>query len=183
MEAFTYFADPLHFAYLAEPGTPCDFCGSTAVAFDGVGVYGHEPVNAICPRCLKAGRLAEIGASTNEVSVQELSRLLGSESRARAVAREIERCTPALPTWQDHQWPISGSELPVFVKIACRHDFTDPDALFTAIPEELRFEHTSEWFWSMLPEAKITSIADGNYDTSFYLFRHSRGELCTWDCN
>jgi len=183
MDTFRYFADPLHFAYLAETGTPCDFCGSTALAFDGEGLFGTDPVTAICPACLKAGRLADIGASTNEVSVEELATVLQSESRARAMAEEVERCTPALPTWQDHPWPISDGGLPIFIKIASRPDFAGPEDLFRAIPEHLRSKRAPEEFWSMLPEPTITSIADAHYDTSFYLFRDSKGLLCTWDCS
>ena len=183
MEDFTYFADPLRFAHLADPGTLCDFCGGAGVAFDGGGFYGTRSVGAICPRCLKVGRLAEIGATTNEVAVPNLARLVGSEERARELILEIESRTPALPTWQDRVWPFSAGEFPTFIKIASRSDFVDQSDLFDAIPDELRFGHDAEELWSMLPESPITSVADGNYDTSFYLFRGSKGKICTWDCS
>ena len=183
MEHFRYFADPTHFSYLADAGTPCDFCAATDLTFDGSGYYGTRKVRAICPPCLRAGRLAEIGASTNEVAVADLSRLLGSEERAREVVREIECCTPALPTWQDREWPFVNGEFPRFMKIASRTDFVDKIELYESVPEAERLAHDADALWEMLPEARISSLADGNYDTSFYLFEHSKGKLCTWDCS
>jgi len=183
MEDFPYFADPLHFAHLADPGTPCDLCGDIGAVFDAQGFYGTQPLHAICSACLKGGRLADVGASTNEVAMAELVRLLGSEERAHELRVEIECRTPALPTWQDRRWPLVGGEFPRFIKIASRPDCIDPEDLLASIPEEFRFGHDAQGLWDMLPEAPITSIADGNYDTSFYLFSSSKGKLCTWDSN
>lgn len=158
-------------------------CDDIDGVFDARGFYGTQPLNAVCSVCLKAGRLAEIGASTNEVAVQELVRLLGSEERADEVRVEIECRTPALPTWQDRQWPILDGECPRFIKIASRPDFMDQEDFLTSIPEELRLGQNAQTLWDMLPREPITSIADGNYHTSFYLFSGSRGKLCRWDCS
>ena len=68
MEDFPYFSDPLHFAHLADPGTPCDFCGDIGAVFDAQGFYGTQPLDAICSVCLKGGRLAEVGASNERGS-------------------------------------------------------------------------------------------------------------------
>jgi uncharacterized protein CbrC (UPF0167 family) len=183
MRSFTYFADPLHFAHLAAPGTPCDFCRRRELAFDGGGFYGERDVQAICVDCLRSGRLRDVGASTNEVTVTNLAQRLGSEQRARDVKLEIECCTPALPTWQDREWPFFDGEFPCFIKIASQPDFVDKDDLYRSIPEHYRFGRDADEFWSLLPATRITSLADGNYDTSFYLFRLTTGKLCTWDCN
>ena len=183
MEEFQYFADPLRFSHLAASGTPCDFCRSTSVSFDAGGFYGTQEVEAICAGCLKSGRLTEIGVTTNEVRVRDLARVVGSEDRARELTREIECCTPALPTWQSREWPFVAGEFPTFVKIASRPDFADSGEFLSSIPEKLLFGRDADEFWDMLPETRITSIADGNYDTSFYLFEHRGGKLCTWDCS
>ena len=156
MEPFRYFADPAHFSHLADAGTPCDFCAETALTFDGSGYYGTRDVGAICARCLRTGKLAEIDVSTNEVAVSDLPSLLGSEKRAREVVREIECCTPALPTWQDREWPFLNGEFPRFIKIASRVDFVDKVDLYDSVPEAERLGHDADALWDMLP--------DGSYE-------------------
>lgn len=35
----------------------------------------------------------------------------------------------------------------------------------------------------MLPDKVVTSIKDGNYDVSFYLFDDNGAKVVTWDCS
>jgi uncharacterized protein CbrC (UPF0167 family) len=180
---FEYFADPMNFAHLAKSGTLCNFCQSDGPCFDGAGFYGMVEDYSVCPDCLRAGRLAEDGVSTNEVTDTDLVDSVGSKSRAAELVRIIEHCTPALPTWQDREWPFIDGEPCRFVKIASQQDFSGPDELFNAVPELDRLGHDAGSLWEMLPDKRITSIVDGNYDVSFYLFEVGTQKLCTWDCS
>ncbi|HBG08194.1 MAG: hypothetical protein A2075_02125 [Geobacteraceae bacterium GWC2_58_44] len=183
MVTFKYFDDPMKFSYLTEGEVACSICGSVEVCFDGGGFYGDRKIEAICPNCLKEGKLIDLEISTNEVTVPDLAEQLGSKELAQELTVIIEHCTPPLPTWQDKEWPFKDGDFCKFIKIASQSDFSNPEELFDAIDESLRFDHSATAFWEMLPEAEITCIEDGNYDTSFYLFMAGRNKIVTWDCN
>jgi uncharacterized protein CbrC (UPF0167 family) len=183
MVTFKYFADPMNFSYLTKGKETCSICGSVEMCFDGRGFYGVKRIDAICPECLKEGKLIELGISTNEVAEPNLEEKLGSKDLAQELRRIIEHCTPPLPTWQDKEWPFNNGDFCIFIKIASQKDFKDPEALFNSIDESLHYGRDAAEFWEMLPETEITCIDDGNYDTSFYLFMSGDKKVVTWDCN
>jgi len=183
MIIFKYFDDPMNFSYLTKGEQACSICGSVEICFDGGGFYGCKRIDSICPKCLQAGKLIELGISTNEVSESNLEEKLGSKELALELTRIVEHCTPPLPTWQDKEWPFKNGDFCKFIKIASQKDFNGPEELFNSIDEELHFGRDAAEFWEMLPDTKITCIEDGNYDTSFYLFMSGEQKVVTWDCN
>jgi uncharacterized protein CbrC (UPF0167 family) len=166
---------------MCEGDVECSICHAQCQCFDGSGFFGSGSVQAVCPDCLSCGRLIEMDIETNEVNDRRAEAVLGQSWND--IVNVVCHMTPALPTWQDNEWPLGKDDLCVFVKIADRHDFTDKDELIRSIPDDLRFGHSSADFWGMLPDKKITSIADGNYDVSFYLFDDNGSKVVTWDCN
>jgi uncharacterized protein CbrC (UPF0167 family) len=182
MIEFPYFADPERFSYMTKVIVACEVCGSQEKCFDTAGCYGTGSVEAICPKCLKSGKLIEFDVCTNDVGGSLAGKLkpdFDEESHSNIIAY----CTPPLPTWQDMEWPIKNGDFCRFVKIASKPDFLDKNELFAAIPEEYHFGRDADEFWEMLPEGKITNLEDGNYDVSFYLFMAGPDKVVIWDCN
>ena len=182
MITFPYFADPVNFAYLAEPGTQCGVCGLPELCFDTAGCTGTGSITAACPSCLKTGKLIEIDVSTNDVGGDYASKLNPSLDAAEH-STVIAYCTPQLPTWQDMEWPILEGDFCRFIKIASRTDFTSKEELLSLIPQRDWNGRDAGELWDMVPEARITNLKDGNFDVSFYLFASKTQKLVLWDCN
>src|SRR6478735_34647 len=119
---FTYFADPIAFAYIAEPDAECHFCKSSGECLDGDNLAGLETITAVCLSCLKAGRLLELDISTNQILTSALDPKLGD---LESISNEIVYSTPSLPTWQDSFWPIKNGRPYRFIKIASKRDYVD----------------------------------------------------------
>lgn len=160
----------------------CKICRAEEKCFDTSGCYGSGSIEAVCPNCLKSGKLVALDVCTNDVG-GSFAEKLRPDLDAEAHSNIIVYCTPRLPAWQDMQWPIKNGDFCRFVKIASQQDFLDKNDLFAAIPEDDHFGRDADVFWEMLPDKKITNLDDGNYDTSFYLFTAGSEKVVLWDCN
>lgn len=175
---FTYFADPLAFAFMAEPDTECHFCRSTEDCLDGYCLRGVETVEAVCFSCLRDGRLMDLEIAANEIDRAALD---PGKCDPPAVADEITYRTPPLPTWQDGLWPVKGGRACRFLKIASRQDYASKEEFLGSLHE--CGDHDAGELWDLLPEHQINHLKDGQYDISFYLFDDDGTKLTVWDAN
>jgi hypothetical protein len=126
---------------------------------------------------MQAGRLVDLEVSANEIDASGLDpRVVDVEG----AAREITYCTPSVPTWQDSFWPIKNGRPYRFVKIASKVDYESKEHFLGSLLEN---SDDPEWLWDMLPNHRIGTIKEGQYDVSFYLFEHGADKLTTWDAN
>lgn len=175
--SFKYFKNPIAFAYMAEKGVACHFCGATSDCLDGTHFFGQEDIGAICFTCMKTGRLIELDISTNEIDEFSLdSRIEDSDQ----VANEITYCTPSVPTWQDSSWPVKNGRPYKFIKIASKLDYESKAQFLSSLFEK---SEDPEWLWNMLPDHKIENMEEGQYDISFYLYELKGDIITTWDAN
>ena len=172
MTEFKYFRDPKNFAHRTDGPKDCSVCGAKGVWFDAGGLYGTREIACICDACLAAGRLQELEIETNEAF-----------EGTPAQKEEIVFRTPALPTWQDRCWPFIDGDYCVFEKIASRHDFADLAEFKSSFTKQDQETSDLDGLWNMLPSKTITSIQDGNYDVSVYLFSRNGKKHCTWDAS
>mmetsp|Transcript_23596 Transcript_23596/g.33103 ORF Transcript_23596/g.33103 Transcript_23596/m.33103 type:complete len:247 (-) Transcript_23596:279-1019(-) len=171
---FPYFRNPQNFATRTNERKPCSICNKKGIWLDGGGLYGEQEIDCICDKCLVQGKLKELGITTNEASAQDSSK-----------NDIIEYCTPPLPTWQDRLWPYQENDYCIFEKIASKTDFTSKDEFLHSFSQEDQDMCDLDDIWeNYVIDAPITSIQDGNYDTSIYLFTTSSGKkYCTMDAN
>lgn len=183
MIIFPYFEDPENFSYVTDGPGKCEICGNIEVCFDTAGYYGSQAPDAVCPSCLKDGKLIELDAAANDIPLAKLREELRQDLDVESHANLLAYCTPKVPTWQDADWPIRNGDFCKFIKIASRRDFSDKHELFEAIPVDYHFGRNADEFWEMIPDAKITSLKNGNYDISFYLYMSGEQKVVLWDCN
>lgn len=170
---FRYFRDPLNFAYRTDEAKACSICGEVGVWLDAGGFYGSNEIECICDRCLAEGKLAELDIETNEGTE-------GTQEQQDIIAFR----TPALPTWQDRWWPYMDGDYCVFEKIASKPDFENKEEFIQSFSKEDQDSSDLSDIWdNYLPEQKITSIKDGNYNISIYLFTRNGNKHCTWDAS
>ncbi|MFT5029161.1 MAG: hypothetical protein ACI9VS_001596 [Candidatus Binatia bacterium] len=169
---FKYFRDPKNFAYKIDDSRPCSLCGKEGVWFDGGGFYGVADIDCICETCLADGKLKALEIEINEA-------FEGTEEQKE----EIVYRTPALPTWQELRWPFVDGDYCVFEKIASKSDFADKEEFEGAFTEEEKKISDLDAVWDRMPAKTITSIQDGNYDVSVYLFSRNGSKHCTWDAS
>ena len=169
---FRYFRDPENFSFRTDESKSCSICGREGVWLDGGGFYGSADIECICDSCLAEGKLKELDIETNEA-------FEGTDEQKE----EIIFKTPALPTWQDRCWPFLDGDYCIFEKIASKPDFADKEDFKASFPEEERKISDLDGVWDMLPTKAITSIKDGNYDVSVYLFTRNGKKHCTWDAS
>jgi uncharacterized protein CbrC (UPF0167 family) len=170
---FRYFRNPKDYAFRTDEAKPCSVCGKEGIWFDGGGFYGADDIDCICDTCLSEGKLKELEIETNEA-------FEGSEEQRE----EIVFRTPALPTWQDRCWPFRDGDYCQFEKIASKVDFTDKTEFISSFSKEDQENSDLSDIWeNYLPEKPITSIQDGNYDISIYLFTRNGQKHCTWDAS
>lgn len=170
---FKYFRDPQRFAFRTDAPKQCSVCGEVGVWLDAGGFYGSRDIDCICDHCLAEGKLKELEIETNEA-------FEGTESQKE----EIMHRTPALPTWQDRCWPFFEGDYCIFEKIASKPDFSNKDEFINSFSEDDRESSDLDDIWeNYLLDKAITSIEDGNYDISIYLFTRNGRKHCIWDAS
>ncbi len=126
--SFKYFADPHMFStYSAEP-MECDICHQILPGYPDA-YFGDENgpnIRFVCEPDLHLGKLADVGAAANiadehelRVQITELRKdwdEVKIEQYVQQQTREIEACTPSIPTWQDYEWPVHCSDYMRYVK-------------------------------------------------------------------
>jgi len=183
MIQFKYFAEPMNFSFITKQMDGCSICGSNEICFDTTGYYGTNSIECICPKCLKDGKLIELDICANDLPYDFKNESLTDQSNIDDLTNEIVYRTPRLPTWQDMRWPIKNGDFCRFIKIASKVDFQNPEDLFYSISSGYKKDKNAAQLWDMLPSKKITSLEDGNYNVSFYLFDSFGEKVVTWDCN
>ena len=170
---FRYFRYPRHFALRTEDAKPCSICKNEGIWLDGCGFYGSATIECICDTCLSEGKLQALNIETNEAFYGT------AEQQTEIIFR-----TPALPTWQDRNWPFRDGDYCVFEKIASKLDFADKAEFISSFSDEDQQNSDLSDIWERyLSDKRITSIRDGNYDISIYLFTRNGRKHCTWDAS
>ncbi|PCJ21248.1 MAG: hypothetical protein COB02_01295 [Candidatus Cloacimonadota bacterium] len=166
---FKYFENPEKYSYLEKSSTTCCICNEEKSILYSIATDDFE---CCCNECLLEGKLIEAGTWINDCDPNNYD------------SNVITYQTPPLPTWQDLNWPIVDGTFCVFIKLASKVDFDNNIEKFrsAALPIEVDLSQIEE-LWEALPNKKITSLQDGNYDTSFYLFRHNESYYWIWDAS
>lgn len=168
---FKYFRYPEKFAFRSDGPTPCSVCGIVEICFDAGGYSGVNDLDFICSKCLKDGKLLNLGIEAN-MNFDD-----GSEA-----SNIITYKTPALPCWQDTIWPMIGGEFPVFECIASVEDFENKDEFLDTFIESDQTKEEIEWLWETLPRKKLKHYSEGG-DISVYLFSLNQKKYWVWDAN
>lgn len=128
-------------------------------------------------KCLDEGKLKGLDLTTNCSTGQ------GTKTQNN----QIEFRTPKLPTWQDMYWPYSVEDRDyyIFEKLASKPDFSGKEEFINSFSQEDQDSLDLNDLWeNFLVDRPITSLEDGNFDTSFYLFTTKMGKkYCRMDAN
>ncbi|MCE3230014.1 MAG: hypothetical protein K0S32_4565 [Bacteroidetes bacterium] len=180
--------------------TECDCCKQIKTCFDGEGFRGTDELKAVCPDCLKNGKLMELDVSACNGDVVELKKQiiqLKPESSAEAVDRlvniktnELEKTSPRLVTWQDWDWPAADGDYCRFIGFGSKPFYTDL-AKGNNVEEFFKNsfydpESYYDYLWGYVPDKKIKNYDDSNqYGTLFYVFKSLNSErvFTVWDCD
>lgn len=169
---FRYFRDPENFAYRIDEESNCSICNKVGLWFDAGAYSGIGEIECICDECLLAGKLQEIEIEANE-----------AVGGSREATEMITYKTPSLPTWQDQSWPFINGDYCIFEKIASKLDFDNKDEFQESFSSSDQENSDLDWLWEILPDTRISSLKDGNYNVSVYLFTRNGKKYCTWDAN
>ena len=198
---YKYFKYPSRYAVLTDEAVSCEICKETKICLDATAFYSEDEHEAVCEDCLKAGRLTEINAFTNDGDVEQLfdqlKALLPESSHelllldAKDKTTELELQTPPLVSWQDWQFPALDGDYAQFLSFASHQDLNklaeDGDGrafLEKYLLEELQ-EHTDfDRLWKAIPEKRIKNVAaSNNFPVLAYIFKscHSSNYVIVWD--
>jgi len=169
---FKYFRDPDNFAFKVDEESDCAICGSSGFWFDAGSFYGENEIDCICDECLLEGKLEDLGIETN-----------AAFGGALVETAAIIHKTPALPTWQDMNWPHIDGEYCVFERMASKADFENKEEFMSSFSAQDKENSDLELLWKILPEKRISNYLEGNYNVSIYLFTCHGQKLCTWDAS
>ena len=199
---FKYFKYPDKYSVIIDEDVECDICGKTQRCFDAESYLGEEEITAICPDCLRAGRLRGRSVFTNEGDVDELRHQLTIlnphitsqelEERIETKKFELEQATPHILTWQDWAWPCADGDFCQFLRYGSKEDFNrfaqdgnGKHVFATTLYKDLKELSDIDEIWEALPESPIQSLDDTNYSILCYIFKSLSGhEIITiWDCD
>lgn len=178
---FSYFKDHLEYSFTSDGPTECASCGEIKICHSLSGSFGDTGKSDLCFHCIKNGVAMPVDCWLNEALPDESVIKKYGQVKADEIANVITYCTPSLPTWQDMQWPCVDGDFGVFIKLASQHDFIGPADLHSCIPIDELYGHSPDKIWERIPDKPITSLKDGNYDCSFYLFESNGKRVVTWD--
>ena len=74
--AYKYFKHPNRLAAFHDEAIACQICEEKKTCLDASSFYGEDELEAVCEDCVKAGRLKEIGACTNDADAEMLVKQL-----------------------------------------------------------------------------------------------------------
>ncbi len=171
-KSFKYFRDPDNFSFKIDEVSACSVCGDKGIWFDAGGFYGETEIDCICDECLASGKLENLGIETNEA--------FGDNDEETNV---IIYSTPALPTWQNRVWPYVNGDYCVFERLASKADFINKNEFINSFSAEDKEQTDLDWLWQTLPNNRITTHLEGNFDVSVYLFTCQGQKYCTWDAS
>lgn len=180
---FTYFKDHLAYSFLSDGPVDCANCGKHVVCHSLSDDFGDTDKTDLCFSCLNNGAAQKVDHWLNDAYPTEAVIQKHGELKARQMADTITYCTPMLPTWQGMAWPILDGDFCRFIKLASQADFANAEDLHACVPEDELFGHGPQDLWEIIPEKPITSLKDGNYDISFYLFESKNKKLVLWDAS
>ncbi len=199
--AYKYFKYPSRYAVLTDEPIACEICKKKQICLDATAFYSKDEIEAICENCLKAGRLPEIEACSNDADVEELFdqliHLHPNKKRetllqeAKAKTDELEFRTPPLVSWQDWKFPALDGDYAQFVCFGSKHEYNkyapdgDGKAFFEKwLLDDLREFTNFENLWRAVPENRIRTVSQSNdFSLLTYLFKslHSEQYVIVWD--
>lgn len=200
--AYTYFKYPHRYAVHHADPMECQLCHQTKECLEAAAFYAEQELDAICEDCLKAGRLAELQAFTNDADVEQLFEQL--EQRfpdksfdelvilAKEKTDELEQRTPPVVSWQDWKIPAIDGDYGRFVCFASQQDLNQhaPDGnglafLERHILDSIREVTNPQALWERIPEKRLKNAAQSNdCPLLVYLFESTVQEgnyVIVWD--
>lgn len=165
-----------------DKSSKCSLCGEEGIWFDSGGYYGVNEIECICPKCLASGKLKDHDIEANITYPKEVYDSIGEE-KGSALIDVISYQTPQLPVLQDGSWPFMNGDFCIFEKIASKHDFQSKEEFRNSFSKDDQENSDLDWLWDVLPEHEISSLKNGNYDISVYLFTNHGAKYCTWDAS
>jgi uncharacterized protein len=183
--SFRYFERPYQFSTYRTGPMPCDLCGEARPGFAGP-FYGEGRATRVCEPCLRSGRLADAGLTTNEgdfaVLLEQLQqaqpRLSLEEAQMLAKQRtvKLEQRTPHWLSWQDHFWPAHCGDYCRYVKEIGRPELERlaPDGdVVSFLRAHLDYVESEEMARDILESIRPDAPQDGSvaYSIGVYLFR------------
>lgn len=185
---YRYFVLPHDFSnYTAEPHS-CGLCGNERPGYEGlfVATRGDDDIEYVCEECMAAGRLREIGASTNEGDHKALREqiaalhvdLSAEDQEALVAARtdELEHATPTAITWQVFFWPAHCGDYCRFLKEVGKPELNElaPDGdglnFFRSHNEDAMDEEHAREVWEAVREDRPVNGKNA-YSLGVFLFQ------------
>lgn len=199
--AYKYFRYPGRFAVFHDEPQTCEVCHNEKTCLEASSFYCERELEAVCEDCLKAGRLGEINAYTNDGDVEQLfdqmEALYPDKAKqallkeAKAKTDELEMRTPPLVSWQEWKFPAMDGDYCEFVGFGSKTELnklaTDGDGkqlLVDSLLDELREVTNIDAIWRTIPEKRIKNVAQSNdHPLLVYIFksRHSEKYVMVWD--
>lgn len=202
---YKYFKHPKRFVAFHDDETNCQICKEKKICLDASSFYGEDELDSVCEDCLKAGRLTEIGACTNdadaEMLVKQLKELHPNWTKkelyedAKAKTDELELRTPPILSWQEWKYPAADGDYCQFIGFASKQDYErlalleeeeiDVKEFFASTLYDTFAEDTNiDGVWKSMANRKIKNVAQSNdYFLLVYLFKslHSETYVTVWD--
>ena len=202
--AYKYFKHPNRLAAFHDEAIACQICEEKKTCLDASSFYGEDELEAVCEDCVKAGRLKEIGACTNdadaEMLVKQLEELHPDWTKdqlyqdAKAKTDELELRTPPVLSWQEWKYPVADGDYCQFIGFASKQDYIklafaadvdDEKEFFASTLYDTFAEDTNvDGVWKSLADRRIKTVAQSNdYFLLVYLFKsvHSETYVSVWD--
>jgi uncharacterized protein CbrC (UPF0167 family) len=198
--SFRHFQYPHRFSTYTDEEQHCDLCNQVRPGYRGP-FYGRQRIEFVCEECLVRGKLATVGATTNEGAVASLREQLENmhpnfdeeriQEQVQRRTTELEHRTPHLVTWQDLSWPAHCGDYCRFVKEVGKPDLNGlaPDGNGQRFFGEHLCAHDKNitnipdvWRAIRPDSPKDNSTA---YSVGVYLFQCLRCQeyVILWDCN
>lgn len=197
---FKYFKYPKRFGVFISGKHHCSICNWKGKCMDATLFYGEEMLDAICPKCLKAGKLKERQIFTNdgdtETLLDQLVALYPAATNeeivamARARTDELETQTPAILSWQDWKYPAIDGDYGQFIGLASQQDLNElaPNGDGKTFLQQILYRHfrvteTLDHLWENIPPKPFKDIEDSNRDILVYLFKSLTSDkyVAVWD--
>jgi uncharacterized protein CbrC (UPF0167 family) len=171
---YKYFLKPHEFSAYQKEAQECSCCGQERSGYELSG-----EAEFVCERCLRGGKLEDLGSSTNVAdqslapSIRKLNPTLGKEAAEELAARrwaELNYRTPHLQTFQEWEWPAHCGDYACFIKEAGKPDFNTlaPDRNGANFLSEHMLEGDDNWKMVRPDSPQDGSSASG---VTFYLFQ------------
>ena len=197
---FKYFKYPKKFGVYISGKNNCSICNWKGKCMDATPFYGEEMLDAICPKCLKEGKLQGRNIFTNdgdtETLLDQLVELYPDATNEEIVAMartrtdELETQTPTILSWQDWKFPCADGDYCEFIGFASQQSLNElaPNGNGQAFLQSIFYKNFKvvenfDNLWGNIPVQPIENLDQANRDILVYLFKSVVTDtyIATWD--